>query len=48
MSDGLAALYQTVHIIKDKGRLEFRVEAEILPSMNQITYYMGCSEGYEV
>lgn len=48
MSDGLAALYQTVHIIKDKGRLKFRVKAEILPNVNQITYHMGCSGGYEV
>lgn len=48
MSDGLAALYQTVHITKDKGKPEFKVQSRGWDFAQRESNYMGCSGDYEV
>jgi len=48
MSDGLAALYQTVHITKDKGKPEFKVQNRGGDFAQHESNYMRCSRGYAV
>lgn len=48
MSDGLAAVYQTVHITKDKRKPEFKVQSRGWDFAQHESNYMGRSGGYEV
>lgn len=48
MSDRLAALYQTVHITKDKEKPEFKVQSRGWDSAQHKSNYMGCSGNYDV